>query len=156
MLSRIRKLLQAVSDSPAAGPASPDHRVHVAACAVLLEAAYADYECTDSELDHLIETIQRHFGLSAEEAGELVATAKKEREEAADLWQFTNIINRKFSPPEKVRIMEAVWRIIYVDGRLDLHEDHFAHKLAQLLHVGHSDMITAKIKARDAGPAADA
>ena len=45
--------------------------------------------------------------------------------------------------------MEDVWHIILLDGKLDKHEDYYAHKLANLLHLTHKQMIAAKLKARD-------
>jgi uncharacterized tellurite resistance protein B-like protein len=44
--------------------------------------------------------------------------------------------------------MESVWRIIHIDGRLEGHEDQFAHKLANLLRLTHGELIDAKIQAR--------
>jgi uncharacterized tellurite resistance protein B-like protein len=45
--------------------------------------------------------------------------------------------------------MESVWRVIHIDGRLEGHEDHFAHKLANLLRLTHKELIDAKISARE-------
>lgn len=44
--------------------------------------------------------------------------------------------------------MEGVWKIIQVDGCLDRHEDHFAHKLANLLRLTHKELIDVKLQAR--------
>lgn len=49
---------------------------------------------------------------------------------------------------EKVIVMESVWRIIHIDAHLESHEDHFAHKLANLLRLTHAELINAKIKAK--------
>jgi uncharacterized tellurite resistance protein B-like protein len=57
-------------------------------------------------------------------------------------------MNTNFTKEEKIAVMEAVWRIIHLDAHLEAHEDHFAHKLANLLRLTHSELIDAKIKAR--------
>jgi uncharacterized tellurite resistance protein B-like protein len=44
--------------------------------------------------------------------------------------------------------MESVWGIILIDDHLEAHEDHFAHKLANLLRLSHSELIDAKLRAR--------
>ncbi len=44
--------------------------------------------------------------------------------------------------------MESVWRIILLDDHLEAHEDHFVHKLANLLRLSHSELIEAKLRAR--------
>ena len=80
-----------------------DHgpRVEVAACAVLLEAAYADYKCTDDELEHVVATMKDMFGITGAQARELVDMAHKEREHAADVYGFTRAINENFKAEEK-------------------------------------------------------
>lgn len=121
----------------------------VAACIVLLEAAHADEECSDEERAHVISTMRQVFSISTELAEELIALSHQERKEAIDLWQFTNHINQEFSHQEKMKVMEAVWRIIHADGHIDMHEDYFAHKLANLLRLTHSEMIAAKLNAKE-------
>ena len=52
------------------------------------------------------------------------------------------------SRAQKLAILEAVWRVIYVDGKISKYEEHFARKLTNLLWLDHKDFIDAKIKAR--------
>ena len=150
MLSLIKKIITAAPARSAAAPAaaSEDQR-RLAACVLLLEAAHIDDECTGQEMEQVVATMQRDFSLKADHAAELIELARARREEAIDLWQFTNHINQHYSKEEKMAVMEAVWRIIFADGRLDAHEDHFAHKLANLLRLTHKEMIDAKLAARE-------
>ncbi len=129
-----------------------DSRTKTAACVVLLEAAFADEECSEDELAHVLETIKHVFSISSELAEELVELGHQERRRAIDIWQFTNQINQEFTHQEKIRVMDAVWRVIYADGNMDMHEDYFAHKLANLLRLSHSEMINAKLKAKEGLP----
>ena len=123
-------------------------KTQLAASVVLLEAAYADYECSAEELDHVVHTLQSEFDVTEEYARELLDLAHQERNQAIDLWQFTNQINQEFSRAEKKAVLEGVWRIIYADGELEKHEDHFVRKLTNLLRLSHKDMIDAKLKIR--------
>jgi uncharacterized tellurite resistance protein B-like protein len=126
-----------------------DERTRVAASVILLEAAHADHECTDDELDHVIETLCSEFDMSRKHAEDLIELAHRERGRAVDLFEFTNHINNEFSREEKQAVLEAVWRIIHIDGQLEKHEDHFARKLSHLLRLSHKEMIDAKLKARE-------
>jgi uncharacterized tellurite resistance protein B-like protein len=121
----------------------------LAACVILLEAAHADYESTDEELDHVLATIRHTFRLSHEYAEELMVLARAEREQAVDLWEFTNAVNGNFSREEKIKVVEAVWRIIFADGEIDKHEDYFVRKLTNLLRLTHREMIGAKLRVKD-------
>jgi len=133
------------------GETAADHekRVQVAACVLLLEAAHSDYECTDAELAHVLETMKTRFDISGDYARELVDLAREEREHNVDLFAFTRQVNEKFSREEKLEVLEAVWRIIHMDGKLSKYEDHYVRKLTGLLRLYHEDMIETKIRARE-------
>ncbi|MDH4099448.1 MAG: TerB family tellurite resistance protein [Nitrospirota bacterium] len=126
----------------------PQLKTHIAAGVLLLEAAHADNQCTEEEMEHVVATLRSKFNLTPEYAEELIQMAHTARDNAMDLWQFTNQVNQQFSAEEKVAILEDVWRIIHLDGQLDKHEDYIARKLANLLHLSHKQFIDAKIKAR--------
>ena len=122
---------------------------HVAAGVLLLEAAHIDNECTEEEMEHIVSILREKFDLSENCVADLLELAHDGRKQAIDLWQFTNHINQHFSLAEKYAVMEDVWRIILLDGQLEKHEDHYAHKLANLLRLSHKEMIDAKLKARE-------
>lgn len=121
---------------------------HLALTVLLLEAAYADGECSGKEKEQLAETLVTNFGISRKEIDPLLADGNKEHREYVDLFRYTQFINDNFSEAQKITIMESVWRIILLDGHLEAHEDHFAHKLANLLGLNHSQLIDAKLRAR--------
>lgn len=148
MLDLIKKVIGSGKGAGPATEADSARRTRIAASVILLEAAQADYECTGEEISHALDTIRATFGLSREYAEELLELARQERAQAVDLWPFTSEINRNFNHGEKIAIMEAVWRIIYADGKLEKHEDHLAHKLAALLRLGHREIIDAKLRVR--------
>ena len=124
-------------------------RIQVATCALLLEVANSDDEFSDNERDNIVKILEKDFQLSVGYAEELMELSEKERQGSIDLWGFTNRINEHYSPEEKTKIIEMVWKVIYADGKLDKHEDHLAHKLSSLLKLSHKQLIDAKLKVRD-------
>ncbi len=149
MLNFIRQTLKSRDQEPSDNSTDREERTRIAAGVILLEAAHADHECTDEELDHVIGTLRSDFNLSKKHAEDLLELAHRERSQAVDLFEFTNHINNEFSKEEKKAVLEAVWRIIHSDGQLEKHEDHFARRLTHLLRLSHKDMIDAKLKARE-------
>lgn len=150
MFNHIRKIIAGNNTKPVpVQKQDPVLKRRIAASVLLLEAAHVDNECTDEEMDHVIDTLKSKFDLSHEYTEELITLAHEEKNKAVDLWEFTNHMNQHLSLDEKLAVMEDVWRIIHVDGKLEKHEDHFAHKLANLLRLTHKQLIDAKIKARD-------
>lgn len=133
-------------------PASEKTRTELIASVLLLEAVHADYEAADEEIEHVVETIKSIFGLEESYVRELMELAHAERKKAVDLHCFTRMANERMGREEKLRILDAVWRIIFADGRIDKYEEHYARRLAKLLWLEHSDFIAAKLKAKGAGP----
>ena len=131
------------------GQADAQARVRIATCAIMLEVANSDDEFTEDERSGIIETLSDEFDLAADEARELIEIAQERLKESIDLWGFTNTINKVLSEEDKIRILEAVWRIIYSDGRLGSHEDSLVHKLSFMLGLRHQQLIEAKLKVLD-------
>jgi uncharacterized tellurite resistance protein B-like protein len=149
MFSVIRNIIEGRGGKGKESRADLEQKKHVAAGVLLLEAAHIDDDCTEEEMEHVVATLRDKFALSDEYVADLLRLAHAGREQSVDLWEFTNHINRHFSKVEKLAVMEDVWRIILLDGQLEKHEDHYAHKLANLLRLSHEEMISAKLKARE-------
>jgi uncharacterized tellurite resistance protein B-like protein len=125
---------------------SNQHKIYVATCALLVEMAQIDGEFSDVEKEQLINLLEHEYQLSREYINEITDIAANELNNSNDLWKFTNLINENYELPEKVKIIELIWNIIYTDGKLDKYEDYLIHKLARLLNLQHSDLIDAKLR----------
>jgi len=124
-------------------------RIQVATCVVLLEVARSDDEFSYIEKATITAILKKEFQISDETIEELMKIAKDRRKKSIDLWEFTHLINENYSTEEKIKIVEAAWKVIYADDKLDKYEDHLIHKLARLLRLRHSDLIKAKLRVLD-------
>ena len=97
------------------------------------------------------EILKEKYGLSQEHADALVAEADKELEDSVDLWQFARLINDNYSLNEKIEIIETLWRMVYVDGKMDAYEHYLMNKLKNLLRLSHDQLIDAKLKVLKSG-----
>ncbi|MFP3947502.1 MAG: TerB family tellurite resistance protein [Gemmatimonadota bacterium] len=131
-----------------AGEGAEARDARLAACALLLELAYADEDFTDSERAHLEGTIRRQFGLDEEEATELLELAAREREGAVDLFQFTRLIDRHFTVAQKMVLAEAMWGLVYADGELEKREDYLIRKISNLLRLQPGYLAQARNRVR--------
>ena len=122
------------------------HDVRVAVCALLVEMAKIDETFTSAEMTKIISILKEKYGLSADDADELISVAEKELDGSIDYWQFARLINDNYSTEEKIDIIEMLWRIVFVDEKMDKYENHLMHKLAELLRLSHQQLIEAKIK----------
>ena len=123
-----------------------EHDVRVAACALFVEMARIDEKFTEAEMDTILSIVQDRYGLAREHADALVAEADKELDNSLDLWQFARLINENYSTDEKIEIIEILWRMVFVDGKMDRYEHYLMNKLKNLLRLSHDQLIAAKLK----------
>jgi uncharacterized tellurite resistance protein B-like protein len=114
---------------------SERQRLHVAACALLLEIAYADDHFSDSEREHICAVMQRHFALDEETATALMELAEAERRQAIDLYQFTALIREHYDLGQKTLLAEIMWGLVLTDGAVQRHESYMLRKIANLLDL---------------------
>jgi len=118
------------------------------ACAVLLcEVMRADNVYTDQEQQKLTEILSEKFSLTADEVATVLTQAHYLSENASDFYQFTSHLNQHYSLKERINIVTLLWQVAYADGELDSIEEHIIRKIADLLHLRHSEYIATKIAA---------
>ena len=123
-----------------------EHDARVAACALFLEMARIDKSFTEDEMAMILAILQEKYALSRENANDLVEAADRELAESVDLWQFARQINANYSTEEKIEILETLWRIVFVDGKMNQYERYLMLKIGNLLRLDHDQLIQAKLK----------
>jgi uncharacterized tellurite resistance protein B-like protein len=149
MFDSVREFFRRATAEDRAAPAPGQRGVHLAAAALLFEIVRADGEVNPAELTVMRTAVQGTFGLSAQDADEVMALAEQESRSAISLFDFTRVVDEAFTEEQKKRIVELLWLVAFADARKDAHEEHLIRQIATLLHVRHPDFIEAKIRARD-------
>ncbi len=145
MIDRIKSLFAAVGTSPpAASEAGGADELHLAAAALLAEAALGDSLIDAAERTAIERLVRARFGLSADEAGRLIDAAEREAHDASHLVGFTRIIKDNFSPAERVELIEMIWEVVYADGELHAYEDSLLRRIAGLNYVSDRDRGAAR------------
>ncbi len=153
MLESIKNFFKSsMSPSPDAEKVEGAPDIRLAACALLLELAQADDEFTDDERQHLESAIRRQYGLDQAEAEKLITLAQEARDEAIDLWQFTNLIAENYSLGQKMVLAEIMWGLVYSDGELADKEDYLMRKICNLLRLEPGYLAEARKRAGDSEP----
>ena len=151
MLDSIRALFGGASATRAAqaepGAASGPDPLHVAACVLLLDIAYADGEFSAPERAHLEEVLDRHFSLPPEAGRELIAYCESQRAKAVDHFQFTSVLQRAYDVGQKMVLAEIMWGLVLADGEIAEHEQYLTRKIANLLDLEPGYLSTAKAAA---------
>ena len=118
----------------------------VAIGALFLEMGRIDETFTEQETAKVISILTNKYGLSGEDADALLDEADRELKESVDLWQFARVINDRYSIAKKEKLIERLWQIVYVDGKMDKYEHYLMNKLSKLLGLSHKQLIDAKLK----------
>ena len=129
----------------------PEHRRHLAAAALLIEIARADFDFGAEEEGEIRAVLRDTLALADAEIEEIVRLATEESREATSLHQFTRLIHESHSIEQKRRLMEDLWRVAYADGRIDKYEEQLLRRIADLLHLRHAEFMKAKHAAEPSG-----
>lgn len=128
---------------------SIEDKIQVACAALLVEMMHIDDQLEQAEQDSIVTRLESLFSLMPEQTSTLMTLAEEQRQDATDYFQFTHLINREFSPEQKLSLIESLWRVAYADGDLSMYEEHLVRKIADLLYVPHLDFIMLKNQVKD-------
>ncbi len=144
MLQKIKQFFQ--NNLSEAQEQNTDHQLQLATTALFIEMMLQDGKEHGKEKEAVKQSIDSCFNISADELDELFLLAKEELKHSIDYYQFTQLINQKFTQQQKIQIIENLWTIAYADSQLDDLEEHMVRKIAELIHVPHLQFIKAKLK----------
>ena len=150
MLDAVRALFTGQqTDKETAETEGTINPVHLAACALLLEIAYADGEFSAPERAHLEAVLERHFGLPAESGRRLIELAESERRRSIDHFTFTSVLQRNYDLGQKMVLAEVMWGLVLADGQISDHEHYLTRKIANLLDLAPGYLSAAKAAAME-------
>ena len=147
MIDKIKNFFSKNVLEPEAETTSPDQ---LATAALLIEVMVIDGDLDDQEMQAIAGTLANMLHLSKEQIDQLIELSKEEVAEATSLYQFTKEINEHFDIEKKLSLMTAMWRVAFADGHLDKYEENIIRRVADLLHIRHSEYIRCKANAKDA------
>ena len=115
-------------------------------CALLIHAAKIDENYTEKEEQIIIKTLIE-LGLKEEKISEIVSNAKILEDNSNQIIDFTREV-KNLSNNDKIKIVEALWSIIYSDKDADIYETNLMRRLAGLLYIDNKTIgdIKEKIK----------
>jgi uncharacterized tellurite resistance protein B-like protein len=119
--------------------------LQLAAAALLVETARADFSEDEIELNKLTQLLASSLKLAPGDVDTLVTNAKERVEEATSLYEFTKVINDHCNAKQKLQLLSAMWKVAYADGNVDKYEEGLIRQVADLTYIPHSDYIHTKL-----------
>ena len=113
---------------------------------LLIHTAKIDEHFTKEE-EVIIKDTLIQLGSSVDSIDQLIEKAKSMEENSNQILDFTREV-KNLKESEKIKIVEALWRIIYSNKDADMYETNLMRRLAGLLYIDNKVMgdIKEKIK----------
>ena len=118
----------------------------VKTCALLIHAAKIDENYTEKE-EEIIKKTLLELGAKEKSIAQIIRNAKSIEENSNQILDFTREV-KNLPENDKIKIIEALWSIIYSNNEADIYETNLMRRLAGLLYIDSSTMgdIKDKIK----------
>ncbi len=115
-------------------------------CALLIHAAKIDENYTDKE-EEIIKKTLNELGIENENISKTIEKAKVIEENSNQILDFTREV-KNLPEQDKIKIVQALWSIIYSNEDADIYETNLMRRLAGLLYIDNKTMgdIKEKIK----------
>ena len=142
MLNRISSLFLGSTKTDLEGEGNS--RMQLAAAALLIEAAYMDEQFDESERAVISDLVRRRFDLELADSERLLFEAESAVAKSQQLYEFTRAVNDRFTPEQRIELMEMLWGVVYADGRVHDFEVSLLRRLGGLLYVSDQDRALAR------------
>ena len=115
-------------------------------CALLIHAAKIDENYTEKE-EEIIKKTLNELGIEDEKISKTIEEAKIIEENSNQILDFTREV-KGLPEQDKIKIVEALWSIIYSNKDADLYETNLMRRLAGLLYIDNKTMGDIKERVR--------
>ena len=107
-------------------------------CALLIHAAKIDENYTDKE-EEIIKKTLKELGLKDQYISKTIEEAKIIESNSNQILDFTREV-KSLAKQDKIKIVEALWSIIYSNKEADIYETSLMRRLAGLLYIDNKTM----------------
>lgn len=155
MLQEIKRLFAELSGGgkPESHFDSDDYRV--AAAALLVHVATLEGDLTEAARTKLRALLQSQFSLDEGLADELVDAAVTADHEAVDFFHFTHLLMRSLNEEGRLRVVEMLWEMVFIDGDVSEFEDNVMWRVADLLAISPQERIALRQRVATKRPSAE-
>ena len=149
MLAALKNIFAEISGGGAAVAAlSEQQQVRTAVAALLHEMMRVDSLQKPEETQSAVAGLTAMFGLPEREAKALLDEAGAQR--LTSYFDPASTIKRVLSLGQRIVLVENLWRVAFADADLDIYEDQFVRRIADLLYVPNTECMLARRRAKGA------
>ena len=150
MLAKLRTFLfEQRGRADAEDGSHSQEELHLAAAALMVEAARLDGDFDETERTRISDILHRRFALDDESAGTLIDAAIGAVDAIPEIYGFTRTLRQNFDHDERVAMLELLWEVAYADGELHDYEASLLRRVTGLLYVTDRESGAARKRALD-------
>ena len=147
MIAKLKAFLFEREGKAESGGKHDADELHLAAAALLLEAALLDGSLDQVEIDAVTRLVRERFALDEEATALIMTEAEKKARDAVDIHSFLRVLMSNFDPEEQRELIEMLWDVICADGEIHDFESNLVRRVVGMSAVSDRDSGTAKKKA---------
>ena len=117
-------------------------------CGLMIEAAQVDSKIDQIEIEKISKILTENFQEDQSAVELKLKSSLKEINEPKSLHSFTSKLNKEFSNKKKDLLIETLWEIILLDGKVHEFESNLIRRLAGLLYISDVSCGNAKKRAQ--------
>ncbi|RVU36119.1 TerB family tellurite resistance protein [Hwanghaeella grinnelliae] len=149
MIELLKNFLFDRENASVAEAAKEQDKLHIAAAALLLEAAQLDGSLEKVEKDRVCHIVQKRFNLDAEHTAAIMENAEQKAKTSNDIYGYLRVLLNHFDHDQQVELVEMLWDVICVDGKIHDHEANLVRRVTGMTAVSDRESGAAKLRAME-------
>lgn len=145
MLDALKNIFAELSGSGATPAPTQARQLQVAVAGLLHEMMRVDMKKTPEESRVAVAALVSMFEMQEREAQALLDEAGAQR--LTSYFEPVAVIRGALGQEQRIALVENLWQIAFADAALDVYEDQFVRKIADLLYVSNTDSMLARERA---------
>ena len=117
-------------------------------CGIMIEAASVDGKIEKIEITKIKTTLIELFHENSKEVESVLSYCMAKVDEPNSLHFFTSKINKLFNNKKKINLLEILWEIVLIDGKIHDYETNLIRRLAGLMYISDVNCGNAKKRAQ--------
>jgi len=147
MIAKLKEFLFDREGRSATGGKHDIDELHLAAAALLLEAALLDGSLHEVEVETVTRLVRDRFDLSDADTSLIMTEAEKKARDSVGIHGYLRVLISNFDPEEQLELIDMLWDVICSDGEIDDFESNLVRRVVGMSAVSDRDSGTAKKKA---------
>ena len=127
---------------------APSFEIELTAAVLAYEIARSDGDVGNEELKLLMEEIKIISRKVKKDENEIFQIIELYSNDSVSFYEFVEDINSNYTKEEKHSLLKFMWDIAFADGKLDVNEERFIRRLADLIRIKNIEVLKLKDSAR--------